>query len=161
MLLFYELFNPVNQRLSQLAVYFNITATSVQASMAVFLLAPMVLLAPGNHHTFSFTALQLHDLAAIALRLNYYGYTIALVFFAGYDILIGYLAFKSGFIPRLIGVLMIITGIGWLTYLAPNAAADLVPINLVAGIVGEAAMILWLLVKGTATDRPLRFTDHA
>jgi hypothetical protein len=158
MLLFYELFKPVNKNLSRLAVSFNIVATSVQAAMAVFLLVPIALLTHSHDHLLaSFTLGQLHDLAALALQLNYYGYTIALVFFGGYDILIGYLAYKSGFIPRAIGVLMVITGIGWLTYIAPDTAANLVPLNLIAGVVGETAMILWLLLNGADAKQPSTF----
>jgi hypothetical protein len=153
MLLFYELFKPVDKRVSQLAVYFNITATSVQATMAVLLLLPLAVLTGSHHYLASFTPDQLRGLAAIALRLNYYGYTTALVFFAGYDLMIGYLAFRSTFIPRQVGVLMMVTGLGWLTYLAPDAAARLLPFNLLAGGLGEVAMILWLLIRGVDEDR--------
>jgi hypothetical protein len=152
MLLFYEMFAPVNQRLSQLAVYFNITATSVQAVVALLLLVPIVL-SSGHHDAGAFTAAQLHALGSISLRLSYYAYTIGLVFFAAYDLLIGCLAFKSTFLPRLVGILMMITGFGWLTFIAPNAASHLLPFNLIAGVTGEVVMILWLTVKGVDEDR--------
>lgn len=105
MLRFYEMFKPVSKGLSQLAVFFNITATSGQAAIAIFLLAP-VLMFNGTDQLSAFSSAQLHALAATFLRLDYYGYTAALVFFAGYDLLIGYLAFQSRFIPRPIGLLM-------------------------------------------------------
>jgi hypothetical protein len=49
---------------------------------------------------------------------------------------------------------MVITGVAWLTYLAPNAAAHAVPLTCSPGFVGEAAMILWLLVHGVPTTSP-------
>jgi len=152
MLLFFEMFKPVNERLSQLAVYFNITATSVQAVVALLLLAPIVLLT-GERFTDSFPPTQLEALAATLLRLGYYAYTIGLVFFAGYDLLIGYLALRSTFLPRTVGVLMMITGLGWLTFIAPSVASRLLPINLIAGVAGEAVMIAWLLLRGVDEDR--------
>ena len=152
MLLFFEMFAPVNKSLSRLAVYFNITATSVQAVVALLILVPIVLLT-GNHYTDAFTPFQLHALSAISLRLSYYAYTIGLAFFAGYDLLIGYLAFRSTFLPRTVGMLMIITGVGWLTFIAPTVASHLLPINLIAGVTGEVVMILWLLLRGVDEER--------
>jgi hypothetical protein len=113
---------------------------------------PVVLLT-GNHYADTFSPVQLQVLSAIGLRLSYHAYTIALAFFAGYDLLIGYLAFRSTFLPRTVGILMIITGIGWLTFIAPTVAARLLPINLIAGVTGELVMILWLLVKGVDEER--------
>ena len=144
---------PINKRASQLAVFFNITATSVQAAAAVLLLVPVALLAGRHDYLASFTAGQLHGLAATAVRMYNYGYTTALVFFGAYDLVIGFLALRSGFIPRPIGILMVVTGFGWLTYLLPNVAAHLLPVNLVAGLLGELAMILWLLLKGVSEDQ--------
>src|SRR6266566_10153627 len=68
MLLFYELFKPVNKSLSLLAVYFNIVATTMQAVMAISLLAPLVLLS-GGHDLTAFTPDQLQALALAAMKL--------------------------------------------------------------------------------------------
>lgn len=153
MLLFYELFEPVNKSLSRLAVFFNITATSVQANIAVFLIAPLALLTGGHPYLGAFHGGELHGLAAVALRLNYYGYTISLVFFAAYDLLIGYLALTSTFIPRIVGALLMVTGLAWLTYIAPNAAVRLVPVNVAVAFLGEAVMIVWLLLRGVDEEK--------
>ena len=102
----------------------------------------------------AFTPDQVHTLALVALQLYNPIYYIALAFFGCYDLLIGYLAFKSAFIPRPIGVLMGITGLGWLTFFIPPTAAYLLPYSaIIAGIVGEGAMILWLLVMGVNSQR--------
>src|SRR5436309_881788 len=66
MLLFYELFKPVNKSISLLAVYFNI-ATTMQAVMGIFLLTPLILLG-GEHYLTAFTPDQLHALAIVAMK---------------------------------------------------------------------------------------------
>jgi len=149
MLLFYELFKPVNKRIALLAIYFNIVATTMQAVMAITLLAPLVLL--GGDVVDG--VVQLHALALAALQLYNPIYYIALAFFGCYDLLIGSLAFKSTFIPRPIGVLMGITGLGWLTFSIPPIAAYLLPYNSIAGAIGECSMILWLCVLGVNSQR--------
>src|SRR2546425_1246322 len=78
---------------------------------------------------------------------------IVLAFFGCYALLIGYLAFKSTFLPRPIGVLMGIAGLGWLTFFIPPIATHLLPYNLAAGLIGEGSIILWLLVKSVNSQR--------
>jgi hypothetical protein len=75
--------------------------------MAIALVVPVVLL-NGPHSVTAFTPAQLHALAVAALELHIPIYSIALAFFGCYDLLIGYLSFRSTFLPRLIGALMII-----------------------------------------------------
>ena len=152
MLLFYELFKPVYKSLSLLAVYFNIVATTLQAVMCIFLLMPLILLG-GQHYLTTFTPGQLYALALVAMKLYHLCYAIALAFFGCYDFLIGYLAFKSTFLPRPIGVLMGITGLGWLTFSIPPIAASLLPYKSIAGSIGEVSMILWLCVLGVNAER--------
>jgi hypothetical protein len=152
MLLFYELFKPVNKRIALLGVYFNIVATTLQAVMAIALVVPLVLL-KSPHSLTAFTPSQVHALAVAALQTHIPIYSIALVFFGVYDLLVGYLTFESTFLPRLVGVLMVITGLGWLTFLIPPLAAQLSPVNVDAGAIGEVAMILWLLVMGVNVER--------
>jgi hypothetical protein len=152
MLLFYELFKPVNKRLSLLAVYFNSVATTLQTVTAIALVVPVVLFG-GQHSLTAFTPDQVHALAVAAFQLHNSIYFVALVFFGGYDLLIGYLTFRSTFIPRIIGVLMLITGLGWLTFILPPLAAQLSPFNMIAGAIGEVSMILWLLVMGVNAQR--------
>jgi hypothetical protein len=76
-----------------------------------------------------------------------------LVFFGFYCLLIGYLIFRSTFLPRALGVLMAFGGLGWLTFLSPELSKSLSPYNLAPGILGEAALTLWLLVFGVNEQR--------
>ncbi len=76
-----------------------------------------------------------------------------LVFFGFYCLLIGYLIFRSTFLPRTLGVLMAIGGLGWLTFLSPSLAKDLSPYNMAPGILGEGALTVWLLAFGVNVQR--------
>jgi len=75
-----------------------------------------------------------------------------LVFFGFYCLLIGYLIFRSAFLPRTLGVLMAIGGLGWLTFLSPSLAHELSPYNMAPGMIGEGALTLWLLVFGVREE---------
>jgi hypothetical protein len=71
-----------------------------------------------------------------------------LVFFGFYCLLIGYLIFRSIFLPRILGVLMAFGALGWLTFLSPPRASHLSPYIFAPGILGEGSLTLWLLVIG-------------
>jgi hypothetical protein len=72
----------------------------------------------------------------------------SLVFFGVYCLLIGYLIFRSTFLPRILGVLMAFAGLGWLTFLSPPLANHLSPYIFAPGILGEGSLMLWLLLIG-------------
>jgi len=76
-----------------------------------------------------------------------------LVFFGFYCLLIGYLIFQSTFLPRVLGLLMVIAGLGWLTFLWPPFANYLSPYIFAPGLLGEGALTLWLLVVGVDVQR--------
>jgi hypothetical protein len=76
-----------------------------------------------------------------------------LVFFGVQCLLIGILIYRSSFLPRFLGVLMVFAGLGWLTNLWPALANSLAPYNLMPGIFGEGVLIVWLLVKGVDVQR--------
>jgi hypothetical protein len=71
-----------------------------------------------------------------------------LVFFGCYCLLIGYLIFRSTFLPKALGVLMAVASLGWLTFLWPPLAKALYPYNMAPGIIGEGSLTLWLLAMG-------------
>jgi hypothetical protein len=71
-----------------------------------------------------------------------------LVFFGAQCAIVGALIFRSTFLPRFLGVVMAVAGLGWLTFIAPPLADALTPYNLVPGMIGEGVTLLWLLVRG-------------
>lgn len=76
-----------------------------------------------------------------------------LVFFGLYCLLIGYLIFRSTFLPRILAALMAFAGLGWLTFLSPPLAKYLSPYNMFPGVLGEGSLTLWLLVRGVNVER--------
>ena len=76
----------------------------------------------------------------------------SLVFFGPYCLLIGYLIFRSTFLPRILGVLMAFAGLGWLIFMSP-LASHLSTYLKVLGFLAEASLMLWLLVKGVNEQR--------
>jgi Domain of unknown function (DUF4386) len=88
-----------------------------------------------------------------AIRLNSHGSDLAMVFHGLFCLLIGYLIYKSAFLPRVLGALIAFGGLSWLTYLSPPFENYLSPWNLACGLTGEASVFLWLLVMGVNTQR--------
>jgi hypothetical protein len=76
-----------------------------------------------------------------------------LVLMAFWCILVGTLIVRSSFMPRFVGVLMVIAGPGYLTLLWPPLGSSLHPWNLIPGAVGESILAVWLLVKGVDQQR--------
>jgi hypothetical protein len=87
------------------------------------------------------------------LNLNSQAFSIGIVFFGFYCLLIGYLIFRSTFLPRAIGVLMALAGLGYLTFLYPPLEYALSLYLQVPGLLGEGSLTLWLLVVGVNAQR--------
>ena len=150
--LFYGLFKPVNRSLSLLAAFFSLVGCAILAFATLFQLAPLIVLG-GSQYLSVFKVEQLRGLALMFLELNTQANNICVVFFGVYCILIGYLIFRSNFLPRILGVLMAIAGLGWLTFLYPPLANHLSPYNLVFGFLAELSLMLWLLMMGVNVQR--------
>jgi Domain of unknown function (DUF4386) len=76
-----------------------------------------------------------------------------LLFFGPYCLLLGYLIFRSTFLPRILGVLMALAGLGWLAFLSPPLAKYLSLYLEILGVLAEGLLMLWLLVKGVNVSR--------
>ncbi len=76
----------------------------------------------------------------------------SLVFFGPYCLLLGYLIFRSTFLPRILGVLMALAGVGWLIFLSP-LANQLSTYLKVLGFLSEMSLMLWLIVKGVNVQK--------
>jgi hypothetical protein len=150
--LFYGLFKPVDRSLSLLAAFFGLVGCAITALGSLFQLAPLVVLG-GAPYLRVFNLEQLQALALMFLKLNTQTANICLVLFGFYDVLIGYLIFRSFFLPRVLGVLMALAGLGWLIFLYPPVANSLSPYILVLGFLAELLLMLWLLVKGVNVQR--------
>lgn len=150
--LFYPLFKPVNRTVSLLAAFFSLTGCAVGAFGSFFDLAPLAVLG-GAPYLRVFNPQQLQAMAYLSFKLHAQLFNVGIVFFGFYCLLIGYLIFRSRFLPRILGILMAIAGAGWLTFLVPQLATSLAPFNMLPGIVGEGSLTVWLLVIGVNVQR--------
>jgi hypothetical protein len=151
-LLMYDLLKPVNRRLSLLSVFVILVGCATQALTNLFYIAPLLVLGGGSALS-AFTATQLQALAFTFLKLNAYAYDIYLVFFGLWCFLTGYLIFRSSFLPRILGVLLVIDGLGWMMYLYSPLAYRLFPFIAAASGTAEIPLMLWLLVVGVNAQR--------
>ena len=149
--LFYELFKPVNRSVALTAAFFSLVGCATQAFACVFWLAPFVVLG-GEPHSTVFKADQLQALAYISLKMYGPAYKIGLVFFGLYNLLIGCLILRSIFLPRFLGVFMVIAGLPWLIFLLP-LGKNLSPFAVAPASLGEGLLLVWLLVKGVNAQK--------
>jgi hypothetical protein len=151
--LFYELFKPVNRRLSFFAMLVLLMATAVQALMAVFYLS-LSLVLDGDKSLNAFSTEQLQALAYTFLRLNGYAFNTHLFLFGLWCFLVGILICRSTFLPRVLGVLLAIAGLGWMMYLVPPVANRLfMPYIAGASALGEIPLEFWLIVMAVNPNR--------
>lgn len=158
--LLYDLFRPVNRNLSLLAAFFSLVGCTIGAVSCLFELAPLAVLG-GAQYLNTFKVEQLHSLALMFLALYGQCFNMSFVFFGFYCLLIGYLIFRSTFLPRLLGAGMALAGLAWLIFLSPPLVHRLSPYILVPGILGEGALTLWLLVAGVDAERWKEQADAA
>lgn len=151
-LLLYDLFKPVNRSLSLFAAFIMLVGCAIQAVTSLFYAAPLLVLKGGSALS-AFSPEQLHSLAFVFVKLNTYAFDIYLVFFGFWCVLIGYLIFRSTFMPRVLGVLFAISGLGWATYLSPPLAHYLFNFINAASAIGELPLMVWLLVMGVNDQR--------
>jgi uncharacterized protein DUF4386 len=151
-LIFYMLLRPVSRDLALLAVFFDLVSIVLEAGSKLYLLAALFPL--GNaHYLEAFEPEQLQALAYLSIKSHGYGFGISLVFFGCACLVLGYLISRSGFLPKVLGVLLQIAGLSYLTnsfalVLAPTFADRLFPAILVPAFIGEASLCLWLIAKG-------------
>ena len=148
----YALLRPVDRNIALLAAFMRFACALILAVASLSHFAALRLFADAGYLK-TFPADQLHTLALLALKLHGDGYAISLVFFSFACLSLGYLVFRSGFLPRTIGALMAIAGVCYLVnsfahFLAPAFAATLFPTLFVPIFVAELSLTLWLIVKG-------------
>jgi len=155
-LILYNLFKVVNKNVALMMVCFAFIANAIESLSLLAHFVPLVLLG-SEHHLSAFTAEQINAAALLSVQLFEIGFAISLVFF-GFDCFtMAYLIVHSKFLPRLIGVLLAIEGLGYLVnsfslFLAPALQARIWP-YFSATAIAEVALCLWLLVMGVAVQR--------
>jgi len=148
-LFLYLLLRPVRADLALLAAFFRLVSTAVFAVAELFYYAPLLILG-GAGYLKSFSPDQLNALALHSLRLYGHGGGIFMVFYGVPSLLLGYLIFRSGYLPRFLGALLALSGLGFvirnfLLVLTPAYASSLL---LLPAPLAALAMTVWLLVRG-------------
>jgi hypothetical protein len=150
--LFYDLLKPAGKSVSSVAAFLGLAGSIIKTFSRLFYIAPLFVLG-GAHYLSVFSTEQLQALALLFLKVNDHGAAIALVFFGLYALLTGYLILRSTFLPRILGVLSVFGGLGWLTFLNQPLGYRLFPYVAALGLLGATALILWLLVVGVNEQR--------
>jgi Domain of unknown function (DUF4386) len=149
--LFYRLFRPVDRYLSLLTALFLVVASVIWTLAALMFSGALVVLNGGTSYG-AFGPDQLPALSLVLLDWSDETYNTGLVFFGFWCAAIGYLIYRSTFLPRFLGLGMALAGLGYATFLYPPLASAVYPFNL-AIAVGELALLIWLLVAGVNADR--------
>lgn len=156
-LIFYLLLRPVHKDLALLVAFFNLVSISLEASNKMQLLATLFPLAKSDYLSV-LDPEQLHLLAYLTIRSHAYGFGVSLIFFGGVCLVLGHLIIKSGYLPKVLGIMMQIAGLCYLTnsfamILSPSLANMLFPVILIPAFIGELSLCLWLLVKGVDVSK--------
>ncbi len=154
--LLYVLFRPVSVSLALMMTSFRLVMTAIHG--ANMLNQFVVLNLSGGGDTAAlFAPGQRESLVALFLDAYGAGFAIGIVFLVPHVFLLGYLVFVSGFLPRLLGVLLLVAGCGYLLdsvalLVLPGYAETPALVALVIAV-AEIAFPLWLLIKGVAVER--------
>lgn len=151
-MLFYQLLKPVSRTGSLIAAVMEVVGCGIKAFSRLFYIAPALVLG-GTQYLTTFSAEQLHSMALLFYKMNEMGAAIALVFFGFSTLLQGWLIIRSTFLPRVLGWISVVGGIGWLAFLWPPLGYRLFMYVAAVGILGSLATIVWLIVVGVNEER--------
>ena len=160
-LVLYKLLNSVNKNHAILMVIFVLVGIPIACINELNQFAVLLLMSGADYLT-AFEPDQLHSQVMLFLDLYEHGIFIAKIFWGLWLFPLGYLVFKSGFLPRILGVLLIMACFGYLiddfiVFLLPNSDATL---SLFA-FIGEWLFALWLLIKGVNVEKWERIYERA
>ena len=156
LVLLYELLKPVSKTLSLVAAVSRLAMTTIHGINVLNNLIVLLLLGGAGYVTV-FAPNQLHALVTLFLDAKRYGFTIGVAFLALHAAILSYLIFKSGYFPKVLGVLFMLATFG---YLMDRFAHVLLPtrntgvISVVLRITtARIAFPLWLLFKGVYVEQ--------
>ncbi len=156
-LLLYRLLQPVNRNLATLMVIFMLVGIPATMLNELNHFA-IVLLLSGGDYLYVFTEDQLQGMVPVFFQLHEYGILIASIFWGLWLLPMGYLVFRSGFISKIPGVLLIIAGAGYLVdvlarMLSPGYGETVIATIITATMFGEIVFPIWLLIKGVQAEK--------
>jgi hypothetical protein len=148
----YALLKPVNKNLALLFMLLNLGGVAVRFAVDLNYFAAL-LLSSGAEPLKVFQADQLQALAMVFIYLQKYGYWASQIFFGVWLFPLGYLVFKSGFLPKFLGVILMVHCFTWTTtsllyFLYTPGYTAITNISFPLGFIAEFGLTLWLLIKG-------------
>jgi hypothetical protein len=151
----YVLLTPVNKHLALLFILLNLGGVVIQCVSAFSQFATLLILGSGDYLK-AFQADQLQALAMLFLNLQSHGFIVAQIFFAAWLLPLGYLVFRSGFLPKILGILLIADFFGVLIwffqfFLFPGYEVITYP-GLAVSFIAEVSLTFWLLTKGVKEE---------
>ena len=152
----YLLLEPVSRTLSLISACARLSMTIVQGVNMLFYFAVLLLLGPAGYLT-AFQPDQLHALALLCLDAHEHGVLLWGVFFGLHLLFLGVLVYRSGYIPRIVGPLLVFASLCYFindfgTILLPQYRETFATIGLLSSI--ELVLPLWLLAKGVGGQPP-------
>jgi hypothetical protein len=152
----YVLLKPVNKNLALLFLLFNLGGVAIQCLNMLNLFSVFLLLS-GADYLKVFQIDQLQALAMLFLNFHENGFMIAQFFFAAWLFPLGYLVFKSGYLPKILGIVLMVECFGWLMFplqffLFPSGV--IASMSSAVGFIGEFSLALWLVVMGAKDQKP-------
>ena len=154
--LLYLLLKPVNRDVSLFAAWFRLVNATI-FGLALYHLFSVLQIVGGEEYLTVFEPGQLYAQVMLSLAAFNHTWLIGLIFFGFHLLLLGYLVFRSGYIPKILGILLIITAFGYLidsfaNFLLSNYAdyqTIFMLIVVVPGIIGELSFTIWLIWKSS------------
>ena len=153
----YILFRDFSRNLALLSTFFRLTSIIILCVVALSHYAALFFLGDVQYLTV-FNSDQLEALSLLSIKLHGSGYNISLLFFGLHLIILGYLIYKSAFLPKFLGVLLLIGGLCYIInsftwFLFPTFVKTIYPAILIPCSIGELIFSLWLLIKGLKTKK--------
>jgi hypothetical protein len=147
----YVLLRPVDEHLALLFLLLNAVGVAIQCA-SMFPLLSALLTGDAGSHMQAYSAAQLEGLSYLSINVYKTGFVTAQLFFGMWLFPLGYLVYKSGYLPRVLGVLLLLDGIAVLIWffqalVLPDNPAIHTP-GLVVSLVAEVGLSLWLVVRG-------------
>ncbi len=157
-ILLYVLLKPVSKILSLIAASFRLLAHPAIASINLLNMFMALLLVNGAGVLNAFDVDQLNALMLLSLNAHRVGYLIGGAFFGVHCVLLGVLLFKSDLFPGILGILLVLAAVGYLSesfgvFLFPAYEAILLWIVAIPAVIAEVSFCLWLLIKGVRVQR--------
>ena len=149
---YYILLKRINKNIALIALFLGLVQTAVLVANKMNLVMPLLLLGDGTYLK-TLGQQQLETLSYLSIRAHGFGFGIGLVFSGCACLLDGWLIIKSGYFPRVLGVLIQLAGICYLLnsfalIISPSLAGSLFPAIILPPFIGELSVALWLLFKG-------------